>query len=53
MKICLAEIARCQNGTPRPNFVILMGNRYGWRPLPVEIPDDGDLAVLSGELDLH
>ena len=50
MKICLAEIARCQNVTPRPNFVILMGNRYGWRPLPAEIPDD-EFAVLSGELD--
>ncbi len=38
VKICLEEIARCQQVTPRPNFVILLGDRYGWRPLPAEIP---------------
>lgn len=40
MKICLEEIARCQKTTPRPNFIILMGDRYGWYPLPYEIPAD-------------
>jgi WD40 repeat protein len=38
MKICLEEIARCQRTTPRPNFIVLLGDRYGWRPLPPEIP---------------
>ena len=38
MKICLTEIARCQRVTPRPNFVILLGDRYGWQPLPYAIP---------------
>ncbi|MBE9571261.1 MAG: DUF4062 domain-containing protein [Proteobacteria bacterium] len=38
MKICLEEIARCQQVTPRPNFVVLLGDRYGWCPLPYEIP---------------
>ena len=38
MRICLGEIARCQRVTPRPNFIVLLGDRYGWRPLPVEIP---------------
>jgi len=38
MKICLTEIARCQRVTPRPNFIILLGDRYGWRPLPYAIP---------------
>jgi len=38
MKICLGEIERCQKITPRPNFVVLLGDRYGWRPLPPEIP---------------
>ena len=38
MKICLAEIARCQATTRRPNFMILLGDRYGWRPAPAEIP---------------
>jgi len=39
MDICLEEIARCQRTTPRPNFVILLGDRYGWRPLPSAIPE--------------
>lgn len=34
IKICLAEIDRCQRVTPRPNFIALLGDRYGWRPLP-------------------
>lgn len=40
MHICLSEIERCQQVSPRPNFIILLGNRYGWRPLPYEIPAD-------------
>lgn len=40
MKICLEEIGRCQRVTPRPNSVVLLGDRYGWRPLPAEIPVD-------------
>jgi len=38
MPICLGEIERCQKVTPRPNFVVLLGDRYGWRPLPPEVP---------------
>ena len=38
MPICLGEIERCQRMTPRPNFIILLGDRYGWRPPPPEIP---------------
>ena len=38
LQICLAEIARCQRITPRPNFLILLGDRYGWRPLPPRVP---------------
>ena len=40
MNICLGEIARCQRTSPKPNFLILLGNRYGWRPLPFAIPTD-------------
>ena len=36
-RICLQELKRCQDTSPRPNFIILLGNRYGWRPLPEEI----------------
>lgn len=38
LRICLDEVAACQNLSPRPNFIMLIGNRYGWRPLPAEIP---------------
>lgn len=46
MNICLQEIERSQATTPRPNFIILLGDRYGWRPLPTEIrsEDFGRLA---------
>ena len=37
MNICLGEIARCQQVTPRPNFIVLLGDRYGWLPLPSQI----------------
>lgn len=37
MNICLEEIKRCRKTTPRPNFIVLLGDRYGWRPLPYEI----------------
>jgi len=38
MNICLEELHRCQQTTPRPNFIILLGERYGWCPLPPRIP---------------
>ncbi len=38
MGVCLAELARCQAATPRPNFIVLLGDRYGWRPPPAEVP---------------
>jgi hypothetical protein len=40
MKICFEEIKRCQKVSPKPNFILLLGDRYGWRPLPFEIPAD-------------
>ena len=38
MPICLGEIERCQSTKTRPNFIVLLGERYGWRPLPAEVP---------------
>lgn len=38
MAICLEEIERCRRVTPRPNFIVLLGDRYGWCPLPPTIP---------------
>jgi hypothetical protein len=39
MQICLDEIARSQKVSRRPNFIALLGDRYGSRPLPAEIPE--------------
>jgi hypothetical protein len=38
MRICLDEVSRSQRASPKPNFIVLLGDRYGWRPLPAEIP---------------
>ena len=38
LPICLEELGRCQRLSPRPNLIILLGERYGWRPLPFEVP---------------
>jgi hypothetical protein len=40
MTICLREISRCQKLSPRPNFILLLGQRYGYQPLPEQIPAD-------------
>jgi WD40 repeat protein len=37
MRICFDELRRAQEISPRPNFLILLGNRYGWRPMSEEI----------------
>ena len=37
MEICLREIERCQQTGIKPNFIVLLGDRYGWRPLPARI----------------
>lgn len=47
MKICLGEIERCQKVTPRPNFILLLGERYGWCPLPPEVPASEFEVVLD------
>jgi Tfp pilus assembly protein PilF len=47
MKICLEEIERSQRVSPKPNFIVLLGDRYGWRPLPYEIPADEFIEILK------
>jgi WD40 repeat protein/AAA+ ATPase superfamily predicted ATPase len=47
VKICISEIERCQKTTPRPNFIVLLGDRYGWRPLPAEIPKEEFEMILN------
>jgi hypothetical protein len=46
IQICLEEVDRCRTVSPKPNFIILLGHRYGWRPLPAEIPADEFAAIL-------
>lgn len=31
---CLSGVERCRRLSPRPSFVAILGDRYGWRPLP-------------------
>jgi hypothetical protein len=47
MTICLGEIERCHRVTPRPNFLVLLGDRYGWRPPPPRIPAEEFEALLE------
>lgn len=47
MNICLEEIRRSQEVTPRPNFIVLLGQRYGWRPLPAHIPAEEFEQILD------
>ena len=45
-EICLAEV-RAAKGYPPPNFLIMIGNRYGWVPLPYAIAQDEFEALVS------
>lgn len=47
MNICIRELRRCQELSPRPNFIVLLGDRYGWRPLPPQIPADEFEEILT------
>jgi hypothetical protein len=46
METCLAEIDRCQRTRIKPNFIVLLGDRYGRPPLPARIPQDEFEAVV-------
>lgn len=50
MDICLREIEHCQMTGIQPNFVILLGDRYGWQPLPSRIPaEEFDPRPIAGD----
>ena len=38
LEICLSEVNLCHEISPRPSFVMLLGNRYGWCPVPPSVP---------------
>jgi WD40 repeat protein len=50
-EICLSEV-RAAKGYPPPNFLIMIGNRYGWVPLPFAIARD-EFDALVAWLDKH
>src|SRR4051794_10695952 len=45
LDICLEEVRRCQRLGSLPSFVLLLGGRYGWRPLVPRVPA-GELELL-------
>ncbi|MCX5800589.1 MAG: hypothetical protein NTX17_04310 [Candidatus Eisenbacteria bacterium] len=47
MNICLKELERSQSVTPRRNFMVLLGDRYGWQPLPPQIEAGEFEAILK------
>ncbi len=48
MQICKTELERCQELSPKPNFIVLLGNRYGWIPLPETVaPKDVRLIMFN------
>ena len=47
MQICLEELKRCKQFSPKPNFLILLGDRSGWIPLPESIPASDGECILS------
>lgn len=47
MNICLGEVKRCQQISPRPNFIVLLGDRYGWMPPPPQIPAEAFAKILQ------
>ncbi|XP_070570769.1 NACHT domain- and WD repeat-containing protein 1-like isoform X2 [Ptychodera flava] len=36
-ELCIREISNCQRLSKGPNFVVFLGNKYGYRPLPPRI----------------
>jgi len=47
MIICLTELDRCRNTGLKPYLLILLGDRYGWQPLPPRIPAEEFAQILA------
>ncbi|MFX1295209.1 MAG: tetratricopeptide repeat protein [Promethearchaeota archaeon] len=47
VEICLEEIRRCKETKLRPYFLVLLGSRYGWIPLPYSIPEGDFLKIMK------
>lgn len=46
MEICINEVQKVFN-YPRPHFLIMLGNRYGWIPSPSEIEETYYVMLLN------
>ncbi|CAF1410127.1 unnamed protein product [Rotaria sordida] len=46
-ELCMQEIDNCQRVSVGPNFVVFLGQKYGYRPLPTKIEDAEFRNVLS------
>ena len=55
MRICFEELQRSQTISPEPNFLVLLGNRYGWRPLPeaISVKQFQKLTTAASQLDAN
>ena len=47
LRVCVEELRRYEELSPRLNFIVLLGERYGWRPLPATIEAAEFEALLS------
>ncbi|XP_073979529.1 NACHT and WD repeat domain-containing protein 2 isoform X2 [Rhodnius prolixus] len=48
-ELCMREIANCQRLSMGPNFVVFLGQKYGYRPIPTYILSS-ELQMLRDEL---
>ncbi|NOR56596.1 MAG: tetratricopeptide repeat protein [Sulfurovum sp.] len=46
LALCLSEVRACKTN-PHPNFLIMIGDRYGWVPLPYAIEEQELTALLK------
>lgn len=51
MQICLDEVNRCKHAL-NPHFAILLGERYGWIPLPAHV-DAEEFEQVKAAIEAH
>ncbi|EGD81966.1 hypothetical protein PTSG_02650 [Salpingoeca rosetta] len=47
--ICMREIKRCQQESSGISYVLILGNKYGFRPFPAKIPEE-EFKLLKDEM---
>ncbi len=54
LELCLGEVQTCKSH-PHPNFLVMIGDRYGWLPLPyaIESTEFETLLNLMNQSDKH